>query len=61
MIVKKILSLVVLLMLLAMLASAQQPVAPKTQLKVGDRAPDFMLIDTNRAKVNLSDFITVVN
>lgn len=38
------------------LAAAQQPVAPKTHLKVGDPAPDFTLIDQNRKEVKLSDF-----
>jgi peroxiredoxin len=35
---------------------AQQPAPPKTHLKVGDPAPDFTLIDTNRQQVKLSDF-----
>lgn len=37
-------------------AGAQQPAAPQTQLKVGDRAPDFELTDTEGQKVRLSDF-----
>jgi cytochrome oxidase Cu insertion factor (SCO1/SenC/PrrC family) len=37
-------------------AGAQQPAAPRTQLKVGDRAPDFELTDTEGQKVRLSDF-----
>ena len=36
--------------------SAAQPAAPQTQLKVGDRAPDFELTDTEGQKVHLSDF-----
>ena len=36
--------------------AAQQPAAPQTQLKVGDRAPDFELTDTEGQKVRLSDF-----
>ena len=32
------------------------PVAPTTQLKVGDIAPDFTLPDTAGNKVKLSDF-----
>jgi cytochrome oxidase Cu insertion factor (SCO1/SenC/PrrC family) len=55
MIVKKILSVVVLLML-AVAASAQQPAAPKTNLKVGQAAPDFALTDTEGKPVKLSDF-----
>ena len=35
---------------------AQQPSAPQTQLKVGDRAPDFELTDTEGQKVRLSDY-----
>ena len=47
-----------LLVALAMtiLASAQTPTVPKTQLKVGDPAPDFTLIDDQRKPVKLSDF-----
>jgi cytochrome oxidase Cu insertion factor (SCO1/SenC/PrrC family) len=37
-------------------AGAQQPAAPQTQLKVGDRAPDFALTDTEGQTVRLSDF-----
>ena len=37
-------------------AGAQQPAAPQTHLKVGDRAPDFELTDTEGQKVRLSDF-----
>jgi cytochrome oxidase Cu insertion factor (SCO1/SenC/PrrC family) len=37
-------------------AGAQAPAAPQTQLKVGDRAPDFELTDTEGQKVKLSDF-----
>ena len=37
-------------------ASSQQPSAPQTQLKVGDRAPDFELTDTEGQKVRLGDF-----
>ncbi len=37
-------------------SAALQPSAPQTQLKVGDRAPDFELTDTEGQKVRLSDF-----
>src|ERR1044071_3152911 len=37
-------------------AAGQPPAAPQTQLKVGDRAPDFELTDTEGQKVRLSDF-----
>ena len=37
-------------------AGAQPPAAPQTQLKVGDRAPDFALTDTEGQTVKLSDF-----
>jgi peroxiredoxin Q/BCP len=36
--------------------ASQPPAAPQTQLKVGDRAPDFELTDTEGQKVHLSDF-----
>ncbi len=35
--------------------SAQQPAVAKTNLKVGDIAPDFTLPDQNRKPVSLSD------
>lgn len=37
-------------------AESQPPTAPQTQLKVGDRAPDFTLNDTEGQQVKLSDF-----
>jgi cytochrome oxidase Cu insertion factor (SCO1/SenC/PrrC family) len=37
-------------------SAAQPPAAPQTQLKVGDRAPDFELTDTEGQKVKLSDY-----
>ena len=36
--------------------ASQPPAAPQTQLKVGDRAPDFELTDTEGQKVRLSDY-----
>lgn len=53
--IKHILGLV-LLLVTAGVASAQAPQAPKTQLKVGDAAPDFTLRDTEGNQVKLSDF-----
>lgn len=37
-------------------APQQPPSAPQTHLKVGDRAPDFELTDTEGQPVRLSDF-----
>jgi cytochrome oxidase Cu insertion factor (SCO1/SenC/PrrC family) len=54
-----------LTLLLSLTALAQQatqapaqkpPAAPKTNLKVGDQAPDFTLRDTKGQTVKLSDF-----
>jgi peroxiredoxin len=44
------------LLALAAASLAQQPTAPKTQLKVGDPAPDFTLTDNSGNQVKLSDF-----
>lgn len=54
---KRIISIAVVCILLALSAFAQtNPTPPTTHLKVGMPAPDFTLIDTNRQQVKLSDF-----
>ena len=54
--IKKTFGLSLVLALTIIAASAQQPVPPKTHLKVGDKAPDFTLTDTGGQPVKLSDF-----
>lgn len=51
----KLLCSIALGALTAMLA-AQNVAPPKTQLKIGDTAPDFSLPDTDGKPIKLSDF-----
>ena len=52
---RKWLTCVVLLLALGVVAAAQQT-PPKTNLKVGDKAPDFTLRATDGKTYKLSDF-----
>lgn len=46
----------VMTFVVAGLAQGGAAAAPASKLKVGDMAPDFSLINTNREPVKLSDF-----
>jgi cytochrome oxidase Cu insertion factor (SCO1/SenC/PrrC family) len=52
----RILASAVLLAALGTAAIAQQPEPPKTNLKVGEPAPEFVLTDTAGKEVKLSDY-----
>jgi len=52
----KILTSAILLAALGTAAIAQQPEPPKTNLKVGEPAPEFVLTDTAGKEVKLSDY-----
>ena len=60
--ITKFLTAAALLMVLGVTAIAQQPTPPKTNLKVGDAAPDFTLPSTlvgsdgKTVRYKLSDF-----
>lgn len=54
---KKIYLSLALLFIFAVSCFAQQtPKAPTTNLKIGDKAPEFVLTDTDGNTVKLSDF-----
>ena len=54
--IKRLLISAWLVVLFVFSAFAQQPAPPKTNLKVGDKAPDFSLRATDGKTYKLSDF-----
>ena len=54
--VKRFLVIAVLLTAFSYATAAQKPEPPKTNLKVGEPAPEFVLTDTAGKEVKLSDF-----
>jgi peroxiredoxin len=53
---KKIIAGLAFVVASAVAVSAQTPTAPQTHLKVGDKAPDFTLTDTQGNQIKLSEF-----